>query len=73
LVVSSKVEAKERLGVGAVYDEGSAASLAHALKSLSELSVRHPLGIEAASRIRMSLSWDAIATRRLAHYGESPS
>lgn len=73
LVVSSRVEAKERLGVGAVYDEGSAASLAQALKSLSGLSIRRQLGSEAARRIRGSLSWDAIAERRLAHYGELSS
>lgn len=68
LVVSSKVQAKERLGVGAVYDEGSPVSLARALKSLSDSNVRRRLGDEGARRIRESLSWGAIAGRRLAHY-----
>ncbi len=71
LVVSSRVQARERLGVGAVYDEGSPVSLAHALKSLSDPGTRERLGEEAAKRIRGTLSWDSIAARRLSHYNGS--
>jgi glycosyltransferase involved in cell wall biosynthesis len=68
LVVSDRVSAVERLGVGASFREGSAQALADAIASLRDPSVRRTFGHEAAQRIATGLSWHSIARGRLAAY-----
>ena len=68
IVISDRVETRERIGVGAVYAEGSPASMAAALATLLEPARRAKLGDLARSRVEAGLSWDSLAERRLAIY-----
>ncbi len=68
LVVSDQVKAAERLGVGAVYSEGSPESLARSLTCLLDPDTRHHLGSIAAERVARDLSWESVARRRLRYY-----
>ena len=68
IVISDRVETQERIGVGAVYEEGSPSSMAAALATLLEPARRTRLGGLARSRVEAGLSWDSLAERRLAIY-----
>jgi glycosyltransferase involved in cell wall biosynthesis len=68
IVISDRVQTRERLGVGATYHEGSATSLAAALSTLMTMQHRTEIGAIARSRVEAGLSWSSAATRRLAAY-----
>ena len=68
IVISNRVQTEERIGAGAIYEEGSAPSLAAALATLQDPAQRAQLGSIARTRVESGLSWTSVAERRMDIY-----
>lgn len=68
LIVSDKVRAEERLGVGGSLREGSPTSLASVIAALLPRAAREAAGAGAHQRVQSGLSWRSLAAKRMALY-----
>ena len=72
IVVSNRVEVKERVdGNGLYYEEGNANDLANKLTLLKDVVLRCSLGKIGTQKIANNFSWQLIAEKRLADYARS--